>query len=408
MQRRHALTRLGGGIALGASAILGACTVSPDRDHTDPGAPAEGTLPTPPRVAWVFGSGGPRGFVHVGVIKALHEIGVQPDVVVGASAGALVGTLCAAGLSGRDIETLALNVNALEMMRWNPFGTERFSGSALADWIRQTVGGRQLQQLPTPMVCAVQRLRDGAVLAFTRGDAGLAVQASSAIEGRFAPVRIRGERYADADLRMPLPVRLARSLGAQSVLAVDASAHEDRAPEGAERFRESDRHKRALTAPRRRAGRRVAAPRLWLLGQCVARVPRTCHPGGLRADAGTGAARRGPAPRSGLRKRALAGTRWHRGDQGGVGRTRRTGSRLCLVTSPRASPVARFTAQPCRKARRLALSFERPCAMLPVVVLVHGCAVDVGRCRPVPGEGGARKQRGVQARRLWPSCSPGA
>jgi NTE family protein len=61
------------------------------------------------------------------------------------------------------------------------------------------------------------------------------------------PVVIRGERYADADLVMPLPVRLARSLGAQRVLAVDASAHEERAPPGAEEYRDGDRRKRELT-----------------------------------------------------------------------------------------------------------------------------------------------------------------
>jgi NTE family protein len=99
------------------------------------------------------------------------------------------------------------------------------------------------------MVCAAQRLRDGVVVGFTRGSAGLAVQASAAIEGQLAPLTIRRERYADADQRMPLPVRLARALGAAQVLAVDASAHEDRAPERARGYRDGDLRKRALTQP---------------------------------------------------------------------------------------------------------------------------------------------------------------
>jgi NTE family protein len=78
------------------------------------------------------------------------------------------------------------------------------------------------------------------------GRTTLAVQAACAIEGRFAPVRLRGTLHADADLH--LPGRL-RQLGATRVLAVDASAHEDRAPEGAQRFREGDLRKRALTQP---------------------------------------------------------------------------------------------------------------------------------------------------------------
>ena len=95
----------------------------------------------------------------------------------------------------------------------------------------------------------VSNLNDVGIDSFTRGDAGLAVQAAAAIEGRFTPVRIRGQRHADADLVMPLPVRLARALGAQRVLAVDASAHEDKAPPGAAAYRESDLRKRALTRP---------------------------------------------------------------------------------------------------------------------------------------------------------------
>jgi NTE family protein len=87
------------------------------------------------------------------------------------------------------------------------------------------------------------------VIAFNHGDAGLAVQAATAIEGELAPVRIRGVLYADADLVQPLPVRLARRLGAQRVVAVDASAYEDRAPAGTEPWRAGDLRKRKLTRP---------------------------------------------------------------------------------------------------------------------------------------------------------------
>jgi NTE family protein len=84
------------------------------------------------------------------------------------------------------------------------------------------------------------------MVSFTAGDVGRAVQPSAAIEGQFAPVRIRGETYVDADWHSPLPARLARTLGAQRVIAVDATAHSDRAPSGAERYRDSDAKKKAL------------------------------------------------------------------------------------------------------------------------------------------------------------------
>ena len=236
-----------------AALALTGCTVNPDSDHQ--GADAPGTVPLArtPSVAWVLSSGGPRGFVHVGVLKALHELGLKPDLIVGASAGALVGSLFAARMPMALLERTAVELPPWKLARVNLGSGERLSGDALADMARELVqahaGTSLLERLPTMMVIAAQRLADGVVVGFNRGDVGLAVQASAAIEGQFAPVRIRGQRYADADLRMPLPVRLARALGATRVLAVDASAFEDKAPAGTERWREGDVRKRALTAP---------------------------------------------------------------------------------------------------------------------------------------------------------------
>jgi NTE family protein len=236
------------------------CDPGPDRDHDGAQAPLAAPLARTPRVAWVLGSGGPRGFVHVGVVKALAELGFKPDLIVGASAGALVGTLCAAGMPVDELERLALELDPWQLLRLTPLAATRLSGSAIAAIVNDTIGGRALQALPIAMACVAHRLSDGAVVGFTHGDAGVAVQASSAIEGRLTPVRIRGERYADADLRMPLPVRVARALGAERVLAIDAAAHEERAPPGADRYRAGDLHKRALTAPDARLADVVLQP----------------------------------------------------------------------------------------------------------------------------------------------------
>ncbi len=243
LQRRRLLG------AAGALVLAAGCTINPDEDHAGPDAPSSGPLQAVPRVAWVFSSGGPRGFVHVGVLKALDELALAPDLIVGASVGAVVGMLRAAGLPAREIEALALELQPARLARLALTGNEPLSGAALRELVRERMTQRLLERLPTPMVCVAQRLADGAVVGFNRGDAGLAVQAAAAIEGQFTPVRIRGQRYADADQRMPLPVRLARALGATRVFAIDASAHEGRAPPGAERYHEGDLRKRALTQP---------------------------------------------------------------------------------------------------------------------------------------------------------------
>lgn len=231
---------------LAGVAGLAGCTLHPDRDHDGANAPRAQALQRPVRTAWVFSSGGPRGFVHVGVVKALEELGLVPDLIVGASAGALVGSLCAAGMRAADLEALALDLQPLSLTRVAVGASERLSGTAIADLVRQRSPVALLERMPVAMACVAQRRRDGASVAFTAGDVGLAVQASVAVQGQFAPVRIRGEQYLDADWTTPLPVRLARALGAQRVLAVDASAFADRAPPGAESYRQNDLRKQAL------------------------------------------------------------------------------------------------------------------------------------------------------------------
>lgn len=236
-------------MVLGTAAVIAGasgCTLRPDADHDGPDAPRPQPIGRPLRVAWVLGSGGPRGFVHVGVLKALDELKLEPDLIVGASVGALVGCLRAAGLDAPRIEALALDLEPTAMARLAWWSDARFSGAPVATLVREHAPIRLLERMPVAMACVALRQRDESLVAFTAGDAGVAVQASAALEGQFTPVRINGERFVDPDWHAPLPVRLARTLGAARVLAVDASAHEDRAPPGAERYRAGDLRKRAL------------------------------------------------------------------------------------------------------------------------------------------------------------------
>lgn len=186
-------------------------------------------IPPAPRLALVLSSGGPRGFAHLGVLKVLHDAGIRPDLIVGASSGALVGVLYAAGMTPSEIETRALALGGTDVFDYD-IVRRRVSGTALQAWVNQQVGGRTLDRLPIRIVVVATRESDGQPVGFTRGDAGAAVRASSASPGNFAPVEIGGYVYIDGDIGAPLPIAVARSFGAQQVIAIDVAQNVDRAP----------------------------------------------------------------------------------------------------------------------------------------------------------------------------------
>ena len=185
-----------------------------------------------PRVALVLGSGGPRGFAHIGVLKVLDENGIRPDVVIGSSVGAMVGALYAAGMDGAELERLARDINVMEFFEFRMLGGGPATGTAIQSYVNARVDRKPIEALPTKFIAAATRLPDHKLALFNRGDTGLAVRASSASPGQFSPVRIGGDEYVDGDLASPVPIRAAHSLGAKLVIAVDVSAFEKDTPAG--------------------------------------------------------------------------------------------------------------------------------------------------------------------------------
>lgn len=199
-----------------------------------------------PHIALVLGGGGPRGFAHVGVLKVLEANGIQPDLVVGASVGALIGALYANGLSAAEIEKIAL---AIDPKRFIGVSTSGLSGNgaALEDFIRERTHGKPLEGLSRKLAVTAARRDNNLLAVFTRGNLGAAVRASSATPGQFAPVRILGVEYHDGDEAQPVPIRVARDLGADVVIAVDVSAYLEKTPvEAPEAWRTRDRKRTAL------------------------------------------------------------------------------------------------------------------------------------------------------------------
>lgn len=180
--------------------------------------------PPAPKIALALGGGAARGFAHVGVIKALEAQGIVPDIIVGTSAGAVVGSLYASGLSGFELQKVAMEMDENQVGDWSLPDRGVFKGEALQAFINKAVGNRPLEKLPRVFSAVATDLRNGETTVFRTGNTGMAVRASAAVPGVFQPVQISGREYVDGGLVSPVPVRIARSLGANFVIAVDISA----------------------------------------------------------------------------------------------------------------------------------------------------------------------------------------
>lgn len=192
--------------------------------------PAPAPPPAASNIALVLGSGGPRGFAHIGVLKALEDAGIRPDLIVGSSAGALVGTLYASGMDARALERLADEMSLLRFLEPQLLVGMPGTGKPIERFVDELVSNRPLQAMATSIRIAVTRLPERSLVLMGQGDSGLAVRASAADPDRYKPVRIGETEYADGDLATPVPINAARELGARFVIAVDVSAYASDTP----------------------------------------------------------------------------------------------------------------------------------------------------------------------------------
>jgi len=186
--------------------------------------PTAQPAPAPVKIGLALGGGAARGFTHIGVIKALEAQGIVPEIVVGTSAGSVVGALYASGLSGFELQKVAIEMEEAQVGDWSLPDRGVFKGEALQNFVNKAVGNRPLEKLPRTFAAVATDLHSGELVAFRTGNTGMAVRASSTVPGVFQPVSINGREYVDGGLVSPVPVRTARSLGANFVIAVDISA----------------------------------------------------------------------------------------------------------------------------------------------------------------------------------------
>jgi NTE family protein len=230
-------------LALTLAAVLAGCQTAPRAPPavppvttTEPAPPPIVVVPPrppkPPRIGLALGGGAARGFAHIGVIQVLEEAGIRPNLVVGTSAGSLVAALYASGKTGTELASLAQSMDEGAITDWSFPGRGLIRGEALARYVREQTGSKTIEQLQLPLGIVATDLDSGDGILFQRGDTGIAVRASSAVPAVFQPVRIGAREYVDGGLVSPVPVRFARQMGAELVIAVDISSPPDGAPTG--------------------------------------------------------------------------------------------------------------------------------------------------------------------------------
>jgi NTE family protein len=209
-----------------ATAVTAACALLPSEFNGD-GAPRQAAIvplqSERPVVALALGGGGARGFAHVGVIKALEDAGIEADVVTGASSGAVVAALYAAGHRGGELRHIALTMERDDIVDFVVIGKGWVKGEALQNFVNRLVDERPIEALPRRFALVATEAKSYRMTVFNRGNTGVAVRASASVPNLFIPPVINGEEYLDGGLTSPVPVKLARAMGADIVIAVDVS-----------------------------------------------------------------------------------------------------------------------------------------------------------------------------------------
>lgn len=189
--------------------------------------PAASPIPKAPKVALVLGGGAAKGIAHVGVIQALEDNGIRPDIIVGTSVGSLVGSLYASGMSATNLTKVTLNTPDSALVDFTLSNQGFIEGIKLKNFINQQVNNQPIEAFPIQFAAIATEQGSLAKTVLNSGNSGHAVQASCSVPNLFIAPRIPekvGKKYIDGGVSSLVPVDTARDLGADIVIAVDVTA----------------------------------------------------------------------------------------------------------------------------------------------------------------------------------------
>jgi NTE family protein len=175
------------------------------------------------KIGLALGGGAARGWAHIGVLRALHEAGIRPDIIAGTSIGAVVGACEVAGQLD-DLEQFARELTrrrVLGYLDFNLSGTGLITGHRLGERLRRQLGEARIEDMPRRFTAVATEIGTGHEVWLSRGNLVDAVRASYALPGVFRPVKVDGRWLFDGALVNPIPVSVCRALGARYVIAVN-------------------------------------------------------------------------------------------------------------------------------------------------------------------------------------------
>lgn len=184
---------------------------------------------TRPTIGLALGSGGARGFSHLGVLKVLHDHDIPVDMVAGSSMGALVGSFFASGQRIEDMYKLAFTFKRKYFLDFTVPRMGFVQGRRIKEYIRLFTFGKNIEDFKIPMAILATDLYAGEKKIFTHGPACDAVRASIAIPGIFVPEKIDDRLYIDGGVIDRVPVSVVKNMGADFIIAIDC-AHFDADP----------------------------------------------------------------------------------------------------------------------------------------------------------------------------------
>lgn len=176
-----------------------------------------------PSIGLALGSGAARGLAHIGVLKVLEEANIPIGIITGTSMGAFIGAMYASGVPVKQMEQVALEIDWLSMARLLApvIPTSGLSdGKKLVAFMAELLPVRNFEQMRIPLAVTATDINTGEAVIIKQGDLLEALRASLAFPGIFSPVHFDQRFLVDGGLCSPVPIDIARNLGADKVIGV--------------------------------------------------------------------------------------------------------------------------------------------------------------------------------------------